>query len=217
MYKRQKENYLECFKEFAADVRRALKQPAFPIVTAQINRVINHPEGAPTNAAWDLLREAQRQAARTIPGVSVISTLDCGLSDCIHNHSAANLVIGERLAALALGQVYGHEIKCLHPDLKWAKRVNKRAIDLVFANVDERLAFEVIAPSCLPFTVRDLAGTVPLVRVKLPRRDIIRLELGRDLDGQATVTGAPGTNPPFVVPFDICGHRPMLAFTARVR
>jgi hypothetical protein len=212
----QKSSYLNCFTEFVTDLRRTLNTPDFPIVTAQINRVVNHPAGAPTNAAWDAIREAQRQAARVIPGVSIISTLDCGLADCIHNHSTANLMIGERMASMALAQVYGHDVKCLHPDLKQARSDDGHTVDLLFGNVDERLSFEVIAPRDFPFAVSDRNGGVPVTGIRLPNRDTLRLELARELTGAATVTGAPGTNPPFVVPFDICGYRPMLAFTAAI-
>lgn len=210
----QRDSYLACFKEFVRDTRRAFKAPQFPIVTVQINRVVNHAAGAPTNAAWDQIREAQRQAARTIPGVTVISALDCGLSDCIHNNSIGNLTLGERMAAMALAQVYGQDVKCLHPDLDRVVRVDGKTLDLVFANVDERLLFDVVDPALAPFAVTDKRGAVPLAAVKLPAPGTIRLELGRELQGAVTVVGAPGTNPPAVVPFDVCGFRPMLAFTA---
>ena len=41
-------------------------------------------------------------------------------------------------------------------------------------------------------------------------------ELTRPLVGKATVVGAPTGCPPPIVPFDICGYRPMLGFTAEV-
>ena len=209
-------HYLDLFRRFVEGARQALNDPALPVITAQINRVVNHAADAPTPPAWDRIREAQRQAARLLPGVYVISTLDCGLSDCIHNHSSANLVVGGRMAAMALGRVYGLDVPCLHPDLEHARRVDARTLDLVFANVVERLSFEVVAPGAFPFAVRDAAGDVPLTRIKQPGPDTLRLELGRELKGLATVTGAPGVNPPAVVPFDVSGYRPMLAFTAPV-
>lgn len=213
----QSATYLERFREFVGDLRKALKQPRLPVITAQINRVISGQAVAPGNAGWDDIREAQRQAARRIPGVYVISTLDCGLSDCIHNHSAANLIIGERMAAMALGQLFGCDRKCLHPDLTRAKRESPTAIDLVFANVNDRLLFDVVDPVWLPFAVQDKAGAVPLAGIKFPAPDTIRLELGRPLQGKATVIGAPGTNPPSPVPFDVPGFLPMLAFKVPVR
>lgn len=212
----ERDRYLAYFAEFVADLRRELGDPDLPILTAQINRVVNHQPGAPTNAAWDLIREAQRQAARTIPGVGIVATLDCGLADCIHNHAAANLVIGERLAALALGQVYGRKVQCLHPDLDRARLVAPRTVELTFANVNQTLIFEVADPAQWPFAVNDRAGLVPLAGLKMAGPASIHLELARNLDGPATVTGAPGTNPPAIVPFDTAGLRPILAFTALV-
>lgn len=210
----QRDCYLECFGEFATSVRSRYGNPALPIITAQLNRVINHQSDAPTNEAWDIIREAQRRAARELPHVHVVSTIDCGLSDCIHNSSSANLVIGERMAAMALGKVYGHDIKCLHPDLACARQAGRCSIDLIFENVDERLSFEVVDVRQVPFAVKDRDGLVPLAGINISASNTIRLELARDLQGPAVVVGLPGTNPPTAVPFDICGFRPILAFSA---
>ncbi len=212
----QKDVYLKCFTEFVRETRRNLRNPSLPIITAQINRVINHAEGAPTNEAWNQIREAQRQAAAAIPGVFVVSTLDCGLSDCIHNSSAGNLVVGERMAAMALGKVYGRDARCLHPEPEKAHLLDSKSVEIIFRNVGERLSLEVVAPSAFPFEVRDKAGAVPLAGMRVEGRDRIILSLKREVQGTATVVGAPGTNPPFFVPFDVATFLPMLAFTIKV-
>lgn len=205
------------FAEMVADLRRTLGEPALPVVTVQLNRHIGTPPGEPGNAGWDAVREAQRQAARRIPGVCVISTLDLALSDGIHNNSSANLVIGQRMADAALGGAHGRGVKHLHPDLREARRAGAAEVDLVFDNVDERLTYECNIPSEIPFRVRDQRGLAPIAAWSQPARDTLRLRLERPLEGAAAVVGAPGAYPPYVTPMDICGFRPMLAFTAEVQ
>lgn len=212
----ERNTYLERFKEFVNDLRQELKSPSFPVITAQLNRYVGVPYGDACHAGWDAIREAQRQAARGIPGVYAIATLDLGLSDGIHNNSAANLVIGERMADVALGAVHGRGVKYLHPDLAEARSVGAKAIELVFDNVDGRLHFENNIPEQFPFAVRDAAGAAPVAGWSIPAKNVFRIELGRPLQAGATVTGAPTACPPAMVPFDICGYRPMLAFTAPV-
>jgi sialate O-acetylesterase len=208
--------YLARFSELVADLRGTLGDPALPVITVQLNRHIGTPRGVPGNDAWDVVREAQRQAALRLPGVQVISTLDLGLSDGIHNNSSANLVIGQRMADAALGGVYGREVKHLHPDLREARKAGEKAIELTFGNIDERLSYENAIADQVPFLVRDTRGVVPLAGWELPSRDVLRLLLERPIEGAAVVVGAPGAYPPSMLPMDICGFRPMLAFTAAV-
>ena len=215
--KAEREVYLARFAEMVADLRKELRNPDLPVLTAQLNRYVGEAYTAPVHEGWDVMREIQRQAPRKIPGVYVISTLDLSLSDGIHNDSRSNLVIGERMASLALGQVFGRDVKCLHPDLKEARVDGDAAIELVFDHVDTRLHFEDNIPEQFPFAVQDGQGRVPVKGWKFAAKDCLRIELGRALSGKATVIGAPTACPPYIVPFDICGYRPMLGFTADVR
>lgn len=209
--------YLARFTEMVSDIRRRLNHPRLPVITAQLNRCVSVAPDNPLNEGWEAIREIQRQAARTLDGVYVIGTLDVGLSDGIHNDSAGNMVIGGRMADAAIGAVYGRDVKYLHPDLQTARRVGALAIELVFDNVDARLSYEVRIPSLYPFAVRDEEGVVPVSDWKITGNDKIQLELARPLVGKATVTGAPTSCPPSILPFDVCGYRPMLAFTSDVR
>ena len=208
--------YMSRFAEMVADFRKSLNNPHLPVITAQLNRVVSEPYDRPVHEGWDVIREIQRQAAKTLEHVYVVGTVDLGLSDCIHNNSAANLVIGERMANTALGAVHGRDVKFLHPDLKEARCVGEQAIELIFDNIDTRLNFECRQPENYPFAVTDESGVVRVSDWKSTAKDTLLLELARPLVGKATVTGAPTACPPAVVPFDICGYLPMLAFTAAV-
>jgi hypothetical protein len=71
-------------------------------------------------------------------------------------------------------------------------------------------------PDEFPFVVRDAKGDVPVAGWSIPKTDRFEIRLGRALSGTAVVIGAPTTFPPSVVPQDVSGHRPMLAFTQKV-
>ncbi len=104
-------------------------------------------------------------------------------------------------------------MKFQNPDCVRAVRKSATRLELHFEHVDERLHFESVIPDQFPFVVRDTQGDVPIESWSIPKPDRFDLKLSRPLQGRTVVIGAPGAFPPFVVPQDISGHRPMLAFT----
>jgi hypothetical protein len=100
--------------------------------------------------------------------------------------------------------------------LRRARSVKGRVIEWEFDNVDTRVHFENHIPEQFLFAVRDRAGAVRVTGWRFMDKDRMRLELERPLKGRATVTGAPTACPPSVLPFDICGYRPMLGFRVAV-
>ncbi len=126
--------YLARFKAAVEGWRRELGD--IPVITAQINRWI----GAPLDGDFDIyaahVREAQRQAAREIPKVSVASTLDMPLSDEIHNSSGANVIIGERMALAALKSIYSKP-GIAFPDVSRAVLTEKNKIELYTHDADD--------------------------------------------------------------------------------
>lgn len=208
--------YLERFTRMVADLRRSLRAPRLPVITAQLNRYINASDDNSCHDGFESVREQQRQAARQVPGVQVVATADLGLSDGIHNSASANLVIGVRMADSALGAVHQRDVKFRHPDLRRARRAGPAAVELVFDHVDTRLYFESKRPGEEPFAVSDEKGPVAVANWSIPSPNVFRLELARPLAGHASVTAAPGAYPPPFLPKDVSGHRPILAFTAHV-
>lgn len=208
------ELHLARFTELVGDFRRFFQDPALPVITAQLNRYQAIPaQDDPAHLAWETVRESQRQAARQIPGVFVISTLDLGLSDDIHNSSSANLVIGERMAACALGGIYGFRVKYLHPDICSARQAGPREVLLQFDNVDAYLGIYSLEDWNRLFSIRDDVGQADLEKVSPGEPGGLRLQTRRDIGAKARVVGAPGANPARLVPFDFAGHRPLLAFS----
>lgn len=205
--------YPERFRRFVADLRRAVKKPALPLITVQLNRWIGEDLTSARHRDWETMREIQRRLSHEMEQVFMISAFEGALSDGIHNDSRANLLIGERAARTALGAVYGHAIAWRHPECVRVERRGRQTLDLHFENVTGRLYFEGRILRDFPFAVRDEEGDVPVASYRLPSAHRFRIELARPTKGTVTVTGVPTANPPLAVPFDIPGYRPMLGFT----
>lgn len=214
--KEEGKDYAPHLESFVRQLRAAFKRE-LPVVTVQINRVNNHPAGLWTYGRWELIREAQREVARRTKGMYLVSSLDLGLDDCIHHTSGANIVLGERCAAAALGGVYGRDIDWRCPDFaKASVAPDRTSVKLFFDGVRGSLQFEPVDVKYCPFAVKDAAGEVPVKKLSVTGANEITLVFARAAAGRGSVTGAPGNNPPYVVPKTVPGYRPMLAFTAEV-
>ena len=110
-----------------------------PWLTIQLNRRLAYEDGLPFDEGWGTVREAQRQAARKIPGISIVPAIDCSLSDGIHNTAAANVVLGERLAAAALRDIYHRSWSHPAPDLESAVLTAPDVVELTFSPVAGRI------------------------------------------------------------------------------
>ena len=78
-----------------------------------------------TGETYPMLRACQEKVARTMPGVYLCSSSDSGMRWDIHpKHKRP---IGERLALLARGHIYGENILCDAPRLKDARRIGMQA------------------------------------------------------------------------------------------
>ena len=99
------ETYLERFETMVQLWRKDMG--SLPIITVQLNGRTHAEESREADdRQWGILREAQRQAAKTIPDILIVPTIDLTISDGIHNTSASNVVIGERMANAALCGIY---------------------------------------------------------------------------------------------------------------
>ena len=209
------ESYALRFQATVAAWRIALKHPTLPILTVQLNRYYLPPDDGPANwaeleQAWTLIRETQRQLARVMDQVAVVTTLDLPLSDGIHISPAGNLVLGERLARAALGLVYGQPVAYHAPDLQHARLIEQDLIELRFAHVLDRLDNLDRSANC--FKAEDSNGDVPITAVIYPMNQTIQLHLARPLVGEAVVHGAYGYNPA-LAPVDMDRVLPILGFS----
>ena len=211
--------YAKRFTAFVKDLRKCVGDPKLPVLTVQLNRCAvagmlddTHDPASP----WSDVREIQRRLAHTIPGVTVTSMLGLNIVDAVHNESAGNVILGERVAACALGFVHGRDVKYLCPDIHTAKQLARARIELVFDNVDATLQLADLEVARFPIAVSDKDGVVPVRAWTIKQPNRILITLARPLNGAATVTGAPGLLPDEMPIVDVAGYRPMLAFKVKV-
>jgi hypothetical protein len=131
-----RDSYLERFQGMVRRLRGDLKNPALPFLTVQLARLTNTDAN---HTGWGMIREAQRRAAENIENVFVVPTTDCTLSDAIHLSASGNLVLGERLAGVALRRIYGKRYGYEAPNIKSVCRTGVDGIRLTFAPVYNRL------------------------------------------------------------------------------
>ncbi len=202
--------YLKRFGQAVRQWRKALGSPQLPVLTVQLAR--QTAKAAPVNQrGWSRVREAQRQAAQKIPGVSVVPANDLPVGDAVHVAAAGTMILGERMARLALERVYDRPCDALAPDLVSAQRKQRgKVIELRFEHVQER--FRPAHPQQDCFAAEDEEGAVAIDAVQYTGGPLIRLRLGRSLVGRAVVHGAHGTDPP-PAPVDMPRLMPMLSFS----
>ncbi len=175
------EQYLDRFREFVAAIRADLRHPDLPIYTAQLSRYVITPS-VRTDATWSAMREAQRQAARTIENVGILSGIDLGLVDLIHVDTEGLKTLGVRFAKRVCRDLCGDEGGCagIEPGsrLEGVNWDGPYRLRMKFAGVNGTL----VAPGrVLGFDVRDREGNrLPLVfRAEITEADEVLLWLVR--------------------------------------
>ena len=201
--------YGQRFAALVRHTREALSQPGLPFLTVQLNRCVE-PSFEARDRQWGLMREAQRQAARTLDGVAVVPAADLALYDSIHNAAASNLVIGERCARAALALCYGRDIDWMAPEPETAVQTAPDTVKLRFSRIRNWLnAYEVPA-ALLPFDAEDAEGLVHPTAYVMDG-DGLSLTFPRPLSGAVCLHGAWRMNAGAAIPCD-CMRLPMLSF-----
>jgi sialate O-acetylesterase len=95
--------YPKVFADFIAAVRNDLGQPDLPFYFVQIGRFIRGGDPAP----WNAVQEAERRLAESVPNTAVVPAIDLELDDGIHVGTQGHKRIGQRLAKIALRELYG--------------------------------------------------------------------------------------------------------------
>lgn len=205
------DTYLHRFKSMVEHMREDMKNKDLPVFTVQLNRYVV-PSTEAGNRYWGKVKEAQRQAAKQIPNVFIIPANDCTLSDLIHNSSASNMVLGERLAKIALNKIYGKNILCDAPDIIKAEKVGDDKVILTFDHVNNRLYAFDMGGDQLPFTIEDEKGYIQIRSYELSGISSFLLTMDRNLEGTCQIHGAFEQNPKAIIPVDFETHLPMLSF-----
>lgn len=97
--------YASLLPALVADWRRLWRRPDLPFLVVQLPGYGAPAAEPPAEQAWATLREAQLAAARTVPGVATVVTLDLGEADDIHPANKQD--VGVRLALAARRLAYG--------------------------------------------------------------------------------------------------------------
>lgn len=209
----QAEAYQKVFERVVAATRKELGAPELPWFTIQLNRQMSTDWLKPDHDEfWGIVREAQRKAAQTIPGVSVIPATDCTLSDGIHNKAAANMMLGQRLARQVLTKLYGIPSACPVPDIYMAEKTEGGSkLVLHFTDVEEMIISR-NGPADNIFRVEDEKGIVSIKTLIAGQGDSITLELERPAEGRTLVSGLWQASPEYRMPVESMCRTPILSF-----
>ena len=197
--------YAEKFKKFVADVRRDLQQPDLPFLTVQIGSADYI--GVPESIAR--LREAQRQAARTIDNVYIIPSYDMRLYDHVHINAWSTLGLGERMARMVLEELYGIGYGKA-PDLGKARCIDGNRVELEVLHLRKYLDIKDIPASLSPFTVIDDEGEIAITDYKASG-STVTLTLERAPGKNAVLHHVYGTAAPRTVLSDFQNALPVLS------
>lgn len=204
--------YGERFANFVRALRKDLGSPDLPIFTVQLNRFVADPEPwGMGDEGWAGVREAQRRAARELPGVFIVPSIDIPLSDNIHNSSYGNVMLGERLAKSVLKHLFGKKIQADAPDIVRASLSGDGTVRLVFDNVGSRLYAFDLKPEDLPISISDESGNIQVESYSI-EGNVITLRLSREPEAHALVHCQHETNPRPLPIIDAVSHLPVLSF-----
>lgn len=204
--------YGERFRKMVDQVRKDSGHPELPFLTVQLNRMLSCPASNQEDRNWGKIRQTQRNLAGTVPGVYMIPSWDgtC-MSDLIHNSSAFNLVLGERMAYMAWAKIYNQPCQSEAPDLYSVRREGKRVI-LQFAPVYDSLYMFDMPVGKLPFCISDSKGNIKIQGYSIVNGDTIVLETERETEGKWEVECGMVQNPDCIIPIDTGTHYPIVAF-----
>jgi len=201
------DTYFESFKHFVMETRSQLAYEV-PFFTFQLNRQLD----GEYDDGWGIVREAQRQASLTIPSVYILPTLNCTLSDGIHNNAHSYIMLGERMAKIC-GYVLYNTPKFLAPEL--AKiTYEDDTIKLHFNHIRRSLLVSTSKHNDLGFLIQDDNGIVPIASIKASKDEpnILLITLERSLSENATISHGWEANPTFTPVVDEVSYIPIVSF-----
>lgn len=205
--------YFERFKRVCDDFRTTYGEQ-IPILTVQLNKAVclKNKDTNQNGANWSVVREAQRRAMHEIPNVYMVPSIDLMVCDGIHNSSMSNMVIGERVANIALKYLYGKQIVCNAPDIRSAVLESNRSVRMFFNHVYGELFADYNCTDKLMFSVTDDLGRMVPCDYDCPGDDSILLVFERDIKGKAVIN-CDGYNDHGLMPYDLFSYLPVIPFS----
>ena len=209
------ENAPKYLARFTAMVEALRKELGYeiPFFTFQLNRCVDCHE----DDAWGRVRQAQLDAARTLPGVHILSTTNCAMSDGIHNSAHAQMMLGEKLARQAAHVLLPGFPEFEAPALRSAVMQEDGRLCLTFDHMT--LGFVGFGGDARAwgFTLEDAEGVIALTGVRANREDRnhIYLTPERRPGPGATLSFAWEEDPTRFPPVDEVTYLPPLSFYRR--
>ncbi len=199
--------YLDSFRHVVEETRKALGYD-IPFFTFQLNREL----ASKNDESYGMVREAQRIAASSIPGVYILPTMNIPLSDGIHNNAHGNIQLGEKMAKLCSHVLYQAPAQ-FAPDIISAV-CRRKILTLTFSNVQRNFAIFTPDASVIGFTLRDEAGDLLPENFTDPRStgNTIVFNLSRELKGSAFLSFCSEAVPSVLPPVDEVTYLPPLSF-----
>jgi sialate O-acetylesterase len=156
--------YRTLFPAMIASWREAWKQSEWPFLFVQLS-AYDHP-----SADWPGLRAAQAFTRDTVPHTGMALSIDCGEAKDIHPRRKQP--VGERLARLALGQVYSQDLPTRGP-LATRVEVGPESLTVFFDHVNDGLQVDGGQIQSVEFV--DAAGEIHPVSARLAGPDRIEV------------------------------------------
>lgn len=205
-------SYFERFKAVCADFRVTYGEN-IPILTVQLNKVVStkHDAMEAVGYQYAVVREAQRKAMHEIDNVYMIPSIDLRVCDGIHNSAMSNMVIGERVANIALKYIYGKQVICDAPDISNAVLEEPNAVRLTFDNVMEYIWTDCGRVDVLMFSVKDSDGRIAPCDFECPGDNSIILYFERAIK-EGAVVNCDGYNDTGLMPCDLYSYLPIIPF-----
>ena len=206
------QNYADRFINFVNKTRQQLHCPELPVITVQLN-VVTTKEWLVNNTFWSMVKEYQRQIPNKLNNVFVVPGIGLPLSDGIHNSTAGNIILGNRLADCALTEIYKTKSSYKSPEPKSAViSQDKLVITLEFDYVESFLT-PLLNDGTIDsdFVVEDSTGRIKINNAKLevPNKVVITLE--NPAKNNVRIHGLYGTNPTVNL-HDFDPVRPIMSF-----
>ena len=199
--------YYENFQRLVLETRKELGFD-IPFFTFQLNRQIN----GENDQCWGIVREAQRKAVQNISGVYILPTINCSLSDGIHNNAHSSMMLGEKMAKLC-GNILYQTSEFLAPDIEKAV-LKDHEIQVFFQNMKRGFVMISKSPSDSGFLVKDSKGVIPLTGYGPDENqpNVLNLILKRLPQGDTTLSFAWEANPTTTPILDEVTYLPPLSF-----
>lgn len=204
--------YFERFKRVVRDFENEFYDN-IPILTVQLNKIVctKEMDANKRSENYAELRAAQLRAKNEIENVYIVPSIDQMVCDGIHNTSGACVVIGERVANIALKYIYGKQIICDAPEIVGAYKENEYTVSLEFKNVYDCIFADLNRTETLMFRMKDANGKTAPIDYKCNGGNTMTLIFDREIKGEAYIDCS-GYNETSLMPYDLYSYLPVIPF-----